>query len=303
MSFSDLMSSGRGPGVIGMLLALVVLVGFGVLFMFAFDEGLQGADQTIEARIAHDAKEIENLTSGIANREKELTKIPALQAKTKELSAIKTENRIREGGIDSLKKGITSAKEAIDAKLKDFDAYKDEYRAFARGQAKGQTMPRLETTKGGVYENVTIREVTAIGVQIMHDGGQKRIPFEELPADMQDHFQFDPKQKADAVAKEEASRNEHENAVTASKEALEQQAAEQKVKDAEAAREKAIRAIAVKRSRIQSLEDEIEALEKALPKEAMKRISNAPQMRQQLAAKQRDLAALRADVARLEGGL
>jgi hypothetical protein len=40
MSFSDLMQSGRGPGVIGMLLALVVLVGFGLLFMFAFDEGL-----------------------------------------------------------------------------------------------------------------------------------------------------------------------------------------------------------------------------------------------------------------------
>lgn len=35
MSFSDMMSSGRGPGVIGMILALIVLLGFGVLFMFA----------------------------------------------------------------------------------------------------------------------------------------------------------------------------------------------------------------------------------------------------------------------------
>ena len=75
------------------------------------------------------------------------------------------------------------------------------------------------------------------------------------------------------------------------------------MKDAEAAKEKAIRAIAVKRSRIESLGDEIEELERALPLEAKKRISNAPQMRQQLAAKQREVSALRADVARLEGGL
>ena len=46
------MSSARGPGVIGMIMALIVLLGFGVLFMFAFDEDLQGGGQTIEALVA-----------------------------------------------------------------------------------------------------------------------------------------------------------------------------------------------------------------------------------------------------------
>jgi hypothetical protein len=72
MSFSDMMSSGRGPGVIGMLMALVVLVGFGVLFMFATDEGFQGGDQSIESIIKHQAGDIESLKGGIANGMKSL---------------------------------------------------------------------------------------------------------------------------------------------------------------------------------------------------------------------------------------
>lgn len=303
MSFSDLMSSGRGPGVIGMLLALVVLVGFGLLFMFAFDEGMQGKDQSIESMIAHDAKVIENLTGGIANGEKELTKGPSLLAKSKELGAMKTENRIREGSIDSLKKGIASANEAIAAKNKELEAYKDEFRAFARGKAKGRTMARLETRRGDVYENVTIREVTAIGMQIMHDGGQKRIAFEELSDEIQDQFQFDPKQKAAAVAVEVATRNEHEAAVSVASEAATQKAAEQKKKEAAELREKTIRAIAMKKSRIESLGKEIEELQKAIPMESQKRLSRAPQLRTQLSNKQRELSALQSDVARLEGGL
>jgi hypothetical protein len=303
MSFSDLMSSGRGPGVIGMLLALVVLVGFGLLFMFAFDEGMQGKDQSIESMIAHDAKVIENLTGGIANGEKELTKGPSLLAKSKELGAVKMENRIREGSIDSLKKGIDSANEAIATKNKDFEAYKDEFRAFIRGNAKGQTMERLETRRGDVYENVTIREVTPIGIQIMHSGGQKRIAFEDLSDEIQDQFQFDPKQKAAAVAVEVATRNEHEKEQDQFGEEEKRKAAEQKKKDAAELREKTIRAIAVKRSRIESLGKEIEGLQKAIPMESMKRISNAPQMKLQLSNKQRELSVMQADVARLQGTL
>ena len=303
MSFSDLMSSGRGPGVIGMLLAMVVLVGFGLLFMFAFDEGMQGADQSIESVISNQAKEIDNLTSGIAHGEKELTKAPALIAVGKKLKDLKRENQFRDGNIDGLKKGIASANEAITAKLAEFEAYKDKYRAFARGKAKGRELEKLETRDGSAYQKVVIREVTAIGFQIMHDGGQKRIAFEQLPAEMQDEFQFDPKQKAEAVAKEAAFENEHENAVTAAQEVAGQQAAVQREKAAEEKRQNMVRAIAVKESRIESLKTEIKQLNEDLPKQSLKSISNAPQMKLQLSNKQRELSALSAEVARLRSAL
>ena len=41
MGFSDLLSSSRGPGVIGVLVALLVLGGFGTLFV-VFDDNMQG---------------------------------------------------------------------------------------------------------------------------------------------------------------------------------------------------------------------------------------------------------------------
>jgi hypothetical protein len=303
MSFSDLMQSGRGPGVIGMLLALVVLVGFGLLFMFAFDEGLQGGEQSIESVIAQQAKEIDAIAIGISSGEKKLAGAPALIARAKELTTLNRENKFRDGEIDSLTKAVATAKEAIEAKNQEIEGYKDEFRAFARGKAKGETMESLETRKGDIYQKVTIREVTPIGIQIMHDGGQKRIPFEELSAEIQDRFQFDPKQKAAAVAKEEAERNQHEADVSVATAAESQQMAAQREKEAEAKREQMIRALAVKKSRVETLKDEIEALEIAIPKEGLKRISKAPQMRAQLAGKQRDLSALEADIGRLQSSL
>jgi hypothetical protein len=283
-----------------MLLALVVLVGFGLLFMFAFDEGLQGGPQTMESVIAQQAKDIESLESGISNGEKQLAGSPALLARNKDLGALKRENLFRDGKIDSLKKGIASVTDAIAAKTAEIEGYKDQYRAMTRAKAKGETLGRLETRKGDVYENVTIREVTAIGLQIMHDGGQKRIAFEELSAEIQDRFQFDPRQKAAAVAREEAERNEHETAVSAATAAESQKMADQREKEAEANREKLEKDLALKKSRIESLKDEIKALEEAIPKEGLKPISRAPQMKIQLSAKQRQLSALQADVARQE---
>jgi hypothetical protein len=298
-----MMSSSRGPGVIGMVLALVVLAGFGVLFMFAFDERLQGGDRTIESVIAEQSKEIERLQASIKHGEKELTKTPALLATARELTAAKRDNQFRDGHIDSLRQGVAAANKSIDAKTTEFDAYKDQYRAFVRSRAKGQTMERLVTRKGVIYQNVSLREVTAIGIQIMHTDGQKRIPFEELPAEMQDRFQFDPNQKSAAVARETAERDEHEAAVSVATTAESRKLAEQRQKEAEANQAKMIRSIAVMESRIESLSHEIKALEEAIPKESLKPLSRAPQMRGQLGNKQRETAKLRAEVARLRAGL
>jgi len=298
MGFTDLMSSGRGPGVIGMLLAMVVLLGFGALFLFAFDEGMQGKEQSIESVIANQAKEIDDLKLGIESGSKRLADVPARNSASRELSTIKRENQYRDGKIESLRQGITTANEAISAKLAEIEAYKDQYRAAIRAKAKGTTMPKLETRKGEVYENVSVREVNAVGMQIIHDGGQKRIPFEELPADLQDLYQFDPAQKAAAIAKEAEERGAHDAAVVAAQEAAGEQAMLQKQKEEESARERAAAAVKVMQARIKTLGEEIRGLEEALVLEVRKPLSRAPQMRQQISAKQRERAGLEEKVAR-----
>lgn len=303
MSFTEMMESGRGPGVVGMLMALLVLVGFGVLFLFAFDDKLQGGDQSIESFLANQAREIADIENSIANGETRLKEASGRRARGNELATLKRENQIRHAMLDSLRTGIKTSNQSLASLILEFETYKDKYRAVARGKAKGETMSRLQTRNGAVYENVTFRDVTPIGIQIMHDGGHKRIAFEELSTALQERFQFDPKQKAEAVAREEAQRREHEAAVSQATAAESEDLAEKKKIEAEDRRDLMIRSIAIKQSRINSLGDEIKSLENALPDESLKRISRAPQMRAQLSNKQRELSALQADVARMQADL
>jgi hypothetical protein len=299
MSFSDMMSSGRGPGVIGMLMALVVLIGFGVLFMFATDEGMQGGDQSIESVIRNQAREIEHTQGGIDNGQKSLDGAPERLKNAKEFSRLSRGNESLRGRIQTLGDDIKASKADLAGRIDAFEAYKDEFRAYVRGKAKGESIGVLETKTGAVYKNVNIREVTAVGIQIRHDEGQKRIPFEELPVAMIERFQFDAKQKAAAVEKEQAAWSEHEAAVTAADVVSEGQAAERVAKEAEALRQKNTRLMAAKQARIAPLTEEIKFLQEALLKESEKRFSRAPQMRAQLANKQGELATLRAEVARM----
>jgi hypothetical protein len=286
-----------------MVMALIVLLGFGLLFMFATDEGFQGGDQSIESVIAHQAKDIEASRSLIENGSKLLGSAPARISKVKELERLKRGNLALKDNVVTLGKKIESGKVEVISSNDGFDAYKDQYRAHVRGKAKGEVMETLQTRSGTIYKNVNIREVTAVGIQIRHEDGQKRIPFEELPEAMTDYYQFDPQQKAAAVAKEQATWNEHEAAVSVANLDSNRRLEEQVAKDAVAAREKLTRTIAIKISRTDSLSDEIRSLEEAIPKEVHKGISNAPQMREQLANKRSALVALQADIARMQAEL
>ncbi len=112
-----------------------------------------------------------------------------------------------------------------------------------------------------MYNDVVIREVTAVGIQIRHADGQKRIPFEILPEAMKDHFQFDPKQKDQALAAESVTRNELEAAVAVADGLAGQKMYEQRGKDAEAAKAKLRQDVAAKEGLIVSIEEDIKGLQ------------------------------------------
>ena len=121
MNFSDMMQGSRGPGLIGMFLALMVMLGFGLLFIFASDEGLQGGGQTIQAVISQQKKEIESLRQNISSTERTLERGDGLAAIEKELAAVKKVNQGRISNMNSLKMDISSGNEAITAIEKEFE--------------------------------------------------------------------------------------------------------------------------------------------------------------------------------------
>ena len=294
------MSSERGPGVIGMMMGLFVLLGFGVLFLFAFDEGSQGGDHSIESVIRHQTKEIDGFQGNIELGKQKLDQAPARIAQARELT------RLKRGGqeaIVNLTKGIEKRRAAIALQETAFGDYKDEYRAYVRGKAKGQIIGKLETLNKVVYNDVVIREVNPVGIQIRHADGHKRIPFEDLPETMKDHFQFDPKQKEQALAEESASLNELEAAVVVTNSIADQANAERRSSDAELVREKTIRAISSKESRIQALKGEIDSLNNSIREEERKPISKAPGMRFKVVDNGRAIIELRSQIATLRSRL
>jgi chromosome segregation ATPase len=299
MSFSDMMQSGRGPGVIGMLLALLVLFGFGLLFMLAFNESPANETQSIQAVIKDQAKEVEDLTETIARRQKELTVIPKLEAAQGELRTIKRQLVDAQQHAEALQADVAKGQQAITAKAADLEKYKDQYRNAARQGAKDEAMAKLQTRSGQVYEKVVISDVNPIGMQIRHQGGLARIPYEDLPADLQDRFQFDPNQKAATVAQENAERKEHETAVATSLKETQQQLEARKKAEAEAQQADAKRAIAVKTTQISTLDSDIIRLQGELQRELQKKFKNTYTFTSQIAEKLRLRNQLQAEIAEL----
>lgn len=303
MAFTDMMTSSRGPGLIGLALALLILCGFGALLLLSTDERFLGGNQTIESVIAQQQKDIDGMEQSIERMKKTLEVLPALRAGEKDLEMARREKLFATDKAAGIRTSIAAATEAIAAGTAEIEAYKDKYRAFSRTQAKGMILARLETRDGTVYENVTVKDVNAVGMQISHDGGGRRIAFEQLPEELQDRFQFDPEQKAIALNKEKQMQDAHDTRVDTTLAAAKEQADRQREANAAKLREDTIIAIKMKEERIKTMEQEIDALEGSIVIESTKRLSNAPQLRAKLADKKRDLSALRADVTRLGGTL
>jgi hypothetical protein len=190
-------------------------------------------------------------------------------------------------------------------------------REEARRQAVGQVIAKLETLKGDVYENVTIRDVSPIGIAIRHDAGSRRVPFEELSLEMQRQFLFDPKEKEKALADEDAVQNAHLAQVEAAKV---ERSEVQKTGQAKEYRLKVSKAIATKSARIQVLEDEIDSLEEQIRRDEYEKnnpegyydrngnfrrariggISRIPELQKKLNEKRQEYGVLKQQVAMLQ---
>lgn len=298
-----MMSSAKGPGVIGLILALLIVAGFGVLLLFTTDERFLGGGPTIDSVIADQQKDIDKLELLLADMKRRTEVQPALLEAAKDLERSRRDKLFATDMLAGHRGTIVKVKEEIEAKAAEIEAYKDKYRAQVRAKAKGTAIGRLETRDGTVYEQVTVREVNAVGMQISHDGGGRRIPFEQLPDEMQDFYQFDPGQKKRLLALEKAGQDAHEASVDTTLAAVKEQAGRKREADAARRRDEAIAAIGVKEARIKALELEIRDFEESINRESQKRISNAPQMRERLAKMRQVLSALREDVDRLRSSL
>ena len=133
--------------------------------------------------------------------------------------------------------------------------------------------------------------------------GKDWLKFEDLPEKLKDYFQFDPKQRDLALAQESASLNVLEAAVAVTNSIADQANAEQRTADAELMRDKTIRAISYKESRVQALNGEIVSLKNAIRQEEMKPVSKAAGMRFKVVDNERAIIELRSQITILRSRL
>lgn len=196
-----------------MLMALVVIGGFGVLYVFVFDAEMQGKGVTIESVIRDNQKEIESYQEQIRYAENQLKRSESFADLSKKLDETRQEKLVLENNIKALGEELEKTKATLVTTQTAWDQYKVQYRSNVRTKAVGEKIDEIVLKSGAVYKNAEIREVSAVGVQIRHTDGQKRIPFEELSEEWQERFQFDAEQKEQALAAELAAQKMHDEAV------------------------------------------------------------------------------------------
>lgn len=306
MGGTDLFTSARGPGLIGTVLALIVVGGFGLLYLFVFDKSLQGEGRTIEDVIRDQTSSIEGLQSQIASAEK---RIDEGQVRRKQLSDLKLET----GRSENLARTIATrtgardrAADAIAGTASNFDDYRNRYRQAERARAKDEEIPDFETSDGLAFSNVRILSVDAIGMQVRHDGGIKRIPQEKLPAELRDRFQFDEDESQLAREKEADQHVAYSGKVdianlTKRIKQIDYQIGEREddIAKLEAKIDSAKANLKPTERRIQQLKSELAAdRQRAAGRAASGRqgISRAPQIREQLQTEENRLAAIRSGI-------
>lgn len=262
MSFGDLVSSGRGPGVIGMFMAIVVLVGFGVISIFVFDAELQGEDNSVAAVVRKQAEEIDMIHHQIETNNSVAADAAKVIANNKKLEELVKKNAADEAKLTELRETASNAKDTIFSATKEYNSYVTEYRNHTRRKAIGESIPELKLKSGDSYENVEIRDVSEIGVEIRHSGGQSRVAFEKLSTEWQERFQFDPEEKAKALAREAEAQKLFESSMAqdlAVEEGAEAEAADEPLPEGSEEITKAIRVKTMELARLKTFLGRLQA--------------------------------------------
>ncbi len=198
---TDLLTSSKGPGVIGTLLALVVLVGFGSLMLLVNDtsagSGLGGQIREKEAGVISAESRIKKWEATAVEYSQNRKQKDELESLQRSLGRKQTEVTQAAAGVEEAKGGLAEV-------VQNFEEYKQKYRIAERARAIGETMETLNTKDGDVYEQVKVLAVTPIGMKIMHKRGNTRVEYTRLPDEIQDRFQF-TKEGAAQIAQQEAA--------------------------------------------------------------------------------------------------
>ena len=200
--FDDFFNSSRSPAVLGTAFGVFILLGFAVLLLLVTDERLIGWAKDPASEIRAQEEQIQSLHGRIESAQLERKRQGELARLAEDLKSVKTLADGLQPRITELQAAKSTTEQETAQVGEAWHAYREQYRTEVRAKAKGREIGRLELSDKTVYEPAQVLEVDAVGMQIRHSGGVKRIGWRLLPAEMQDHFQFDEAEMAQKIAAE-----------------------------------------------------------------------------------------------------
>ena len=285
MGLRDYISYMRGG--IAPVVVLVVGTISGIALFGKFKSGKLGfGGENAKVVIAQKKSKLQSLEQELATAREQLQERIKMEEKAQlhammetEIQELKAGNAAARNRLESLRSGLSQTTEM-------FDAYKQRYRNHVRTKAVGSKYDKLITKASRSYYQVEIKSVGAVGINITHRDGSGRIPFKELPDNLQRQFQFNEEEAEAQKKREEELRLKREMALAAARAAAEEagpdvvkpeEPEEPKISEAER-----LRAMDKLKEAIRKIEDRIMVAETNLNAEKRKTISRAPQYREEL---------------------
>ena len=208
----DFHESSSGIGVVGFVIGffvLAALLGLGMavhddLIVFPVHSGKE-APESLDSKIKQLENRLKMTQSQIESEQGHLEKLEASQEaqalfleNQDELSAKIAENQKLEEEF------AVMSEELVTVGVK-FEEYRNRYRNSERTMAKGEIID-LSETKGPAFKESKIIGISPLHLRVLLVSGPTGIPYQELPKNVQDRFQFDAEEAA-AYTKVLSSRN------------------------------------------------------------------------------------------------
>jgi hypothetical protein len=208
----DDFNNSDNSGMVGFLVGIIVLVFAGIVFSLMADKRFRFSSSKIslEEKITEEKHELETIKSQLETSRKHwrdhCEPLASQGSAAQSASADVKASAARLAGLRG-EKGAAEA--AVTAATANFDEYRNQYRQQVRAAAAGQQLAELRSRTGRVYKNVTIRKVTAAGIEIRHDEGNTRLLAEDLDASWHDRFQWTRDEVAKTLDDERARQERH----------------------------------------------------------------------------------------------
>jgi predicted nucleic acid-binding Zn-ribbon protein len=277
------LSSSRGPGVIGTVIALFVLVGFGTLYMFVFDEGLQGGQKKIEAVIRDQGIQIDSQKLQIEENQKRVEAARQFKAVSKEADELILRGEHAAKRVAELEQARQAAAAEVEAANQAWAKYRDDYRASEWAAAVGEKFDEIKTPGGEVYSNAVIRKISHKGIDVLHSNGLKLIATDDLPPELKDRFQFDAEKTEEDARSTGITVGIHTDNVEIATLATKANEKLARVRELEAQNQRLNAEIEEAKLNIPRHASEIAGMQSAIVLERTKKLSKAPQMEARLA--------------------